>query len=78
MTMTTDPRNVRTGRVQLSFTSTVKRDALIGRRVEHTTADGTTLVGTVESISNTRPVIRFPDGRWAYGTSVVTLTDRRS
>lgn len=36
MTMTTDPRTVRQGRVAVSMTSTVKRDALVGRIAQHT------------------------------------------
>jgi hypothetical protein len=36
MTLTTDPRTVISGRVRVSTTSTVKRDALVGRLACHT------------------------------------------
>lgn len=74
MSLTTDPRTVTTGPCQVSNTSPVKRDALIGRRARVTTYDHPEgLVGTVERIDGGQPIVRFADGRWAFGGSIVQL-----
>jgi hypothetical protein len=49
---------------------------LVGRKTTFTTYEGLTLVGTIESFEGCRPIIRFDDGRWAYGDNrYVTLVD---
>lgn len=73
MTLTTDPRGISAGRVQISNTSTVKRDALVGRRVAVSTYSEGRKVGTVERIEGSYAIVRFPDGRWFRSTSVVKL-----
>lgn len=49
---------------------------LIGRRVAQATTDEGTLIGTIERFEGTRPIVRFPDGRWTYGDGhYVTLIE---
>jgi hypothetical protein len=76
MTVTTDPRTVTTGPCRVSATDPVKRDALIGRRaLVSTYAHPEGLVGTIERIDGGQPIVRFDDGRWAFGGSTVQLVD---
>lgn len=55
---------------QFTITGDTPRETVIGLRVRVRTHDYPRgLVGTVERLEATRPVVRFDDGRWAYGTS---------
>lgn len=72
MSTTTDPRTVGTGRVAISATSQVKREALLGRVTEVQLCSGT-FVGVIEAVGGTRAVVRFADGRWAWTGSTVRL-----
>lgn len=71
-TMTTDPRTVCTGKVDISRTSKIKRQALIGRTVKVKLCSGA-YTGQVESIDGDRAVVRFADGTWAYSDRRLTL-----
>jgi hypothetical protein len=52
---------------------------LIGLRALYLTDSGQTLVGTIERFeSPIQPVIRFADGRWAYGSQHLHLIAERA
>lgn len=60
-------------RVAISCTSTEKRQALVGRYVRATHLEDGPRIGRVESLENTRAVLRFPGGGWCYSDSVLEL-----
>jgi hypothetical protein len=53
---------------QVTITGETPHNTVIGLRVRVRTHDYPKgLIGVVERVECTRPVVRFPDGRWAYG-----------
>lgn len=90
MTLTTDPRAVAAGRVRVSNTNRIKRDALIGRAAQFTLYEsahkGTVVVGTITKFVNGYPILLIHrdkeerrteslKGRWVRLDSVVHLVD---
>lgn len=49
--------------------------ALVGKRAEHRTSEGETLVGTIEAHDAWNLRVRFNDGRWARLDDTITVID---
>lgn len=47
----------------------------LGVKVVYTTWEGERMVGAIETFEGCRPIIRFSDGRWAFGTLRVEVVD---
>lgn len=55
---------------QVTITGDTPHSSVIGLRVRvRTYGHPKGLIGTVERVECTRPIVRFPDGRWCYGES---------
>jgi hypothetical protein len=79
MTTTTNPANVKAGRVRVSRTNNVKCDALIGRVAVTTLADGTVVAGVITRVDGQYPTMvirRTISGRWQDMYNYKDLTTR--
>ena len=60
---------------RITITGDTPHADVIGLRVRVNTHSAGPLVGVVERVECVRPVVRFPDGRWAYGTPDLDVVD---
>lgn len=72
-TETLSPRPLRISQHQIDMKGKIYTDQFIGNPAAFDTFDGERLFGVVGTWEGDRPIIRFDNGTWAYGSRLLVF-----